>query len=75
MSKKQHVVPNSERGGWDVRGAGNSRATSHHNTKSEAIDAGREIAKNQSSELLIHKRDGKIAERNSYGNDPNPPKG
>jgi hypothetical protein len=28
-----------------------------HSTQSEAIDAGREIARNQGSELLVHGRD------------------
>lgn len=71
--KNQHVVPHEE--GWAVRGAGNSRATSVHETQAEAIERGREIAQNQSSELLIHGRNGQIRERDSYGNDPFPPKG
>ena len=73
MSKNQHVVPNGD--GWAVRGAGSSRATSVHQTQQEAIRAAREIAKNQQSELFIHNREGQIRERNSYGNDPHPPKG
>lgn len=73
MSKNQHVVPNGD--GWAVRGAGNNRATSIHQTQQEAIQAAREIAKNQQSELFIHNREGQIRERNSYGNDPHPPKG
>ena len=60
---------------WAVRGEGNERATSVHDTQQEAIDAGREIAENQGIELLIHGRDGQIRERNSYGNDPFPPRG
>lgn len=74
MTKKnQHVVPYD--GAWAVRGAGNSRATSVHDTQAEAINAAREIARNQQSELLIHGRDGQIRERDSFGNDPFPPKG
>jgi hypothetical protein len=70
----QHVVPHS--GGWAVRGEGNSRVTSTHDTQREAIDAGREIARNQHGELLIHGRNGQIRERDSVGNnDPYPPKG
>ena len=33
-----------------------------------------EIAKNQNTELFVHRQDGTIRNRNSYGNDPNPPK-
>ena len=74
MSKKnQHVVPRN--GQWAVVGAGNGRATSIHNTQQDAIDTAREIARNQETELLIHGRNGKIRERDSYGNDPHPPKG
>lgn len=74
MSKKnQHIVPHED--GWAVRGEGNQRVTSIHDTQQEAIRAGRDIARNQSSELLIHGENGRIRERNSYGDDPFPPKG
>ena len=74
MSKKnQHVVPHGD--DWAVKGAGNSRATSIHSTQHEAINRGREIAQNQKAELLIHGENGRIREKNSYGNDPYPPKG
>lgn len=74
MSKKnQHVVPHS--GGWAVKGAGNQKASSVHPTQREAIGAARDIARNQGSEMLIHGENGRIRERNTYGNDPFPPKG
>ncbi|MFT7292888.1 MAG: hypothetical protein ACI87Q_000734 [Pseudohongiellaceae bacterium] len=72
-SKDQHVVPHQE--GWAVKGAGNQRATSVHGTQQQAIDAGREIARNQQTELVIHRRDGSIRDKDSHGNDPFPPKG
>jgi uncharacterized protein YdaT len=71
--KNQHVV--QREGQWAVRGEGNSRDTSLHNTQAEAARAAREIAQNQKSEVLIHGRDGRIRERDSYGHDPHPPKG
>lgn len=74
MSKKnQHVVPHED--GWAVRGAGNSRATAVHDTQAQAIEHAREIAQNQHTELFVHGRDGRIRERDSFGNDPFPPKG
>lgn len=74
MSKKgQHVVPN--KGEWSVKKAGASRASSTHATQAEAIKAATKVARNQKTELYIHGRDGRIRERNSYGNDPHPPKG
>lgn len=71
--KNQHVVPRANE--WAVRGAGNSRDTSHHSTQAEAERAARGIAIKQKSEVLIHGENGRIRERNSYGNDPFPPKG
>lgn len=71
--KSHHVVPNPD-GGWDVKRGGASRASTHHDTKREAIDRGREISRNQNTEFRIHNRDGKIARSDSHGNDPCPPK-
>lgn len=75
MTKKnnQHIVPHQD--GWAVKGANNRRATSVHRTQTEAINAGRSIAINQKSELLIHNTEGRIRQKNSYGNDSYPPKG
>lgn len=74
MSKKsQHVVPH--KGGWAVKGAGNKKATSVHTTQGEAITAARQTAIRQESEMLIHGRNGRIRERNTYGDDPFPPRG
>jgi uncharacterized protein YdaT len=72
MSKKQHVVQRQD--GWAVRGENNSRDTSHHRTQGEAIDAARDIARNQRTEVVIHDRQGRIRDSDSYGNDPVPPR-
>lgn len=71
--RNQHVVPHED--GWAVRGAGSTRASSVHQTQQEAIQAAREIAQNQRTELFIHGRDGRIRERDSHGGDPFPPSG
>ena len=73
MGRNQHVVPHAGR--WAARGAGNQRVTKITRTQREAIDIAREIARNQESELLIHRPNGQIRDRDSYGNDPYPPKG
>ena len=72
MGKNQHIVPHPN--GWAVKGAGNSRATSVHKTQKDAIAAGREIAIKQKSENVIHGRNGRIRDKDSYGNDPCPPR-
>lgn len=71
--KNQHVVPHEN--GWAVKGEGNTKATVVTQTQKEANKAATEIAKNQGSEVLIHGENGRIRERNSYGNDPYPPRG
>lgn len=73
MSKKnQHVVPTKD--GWGVKGAGNSKNTANTDTQKQAIDIAKGIAKNQKSEVVIHGKNGKIRDKDSYGNDPNPRK-
>lgn len=72
-SKNQHVVPHKD--GWAVKGEGNCRATSVQPTQKKAIDVAREIAQNNLAEMVIHGRDGQIRAKDSYGNDPFPPKG
>ncbi|MEK0317760.1 DUF2188 domain-containing protein [Cohnella sp. 56] len=69
----QHVVPHDK--GWAVKGEGNTRATRVTDTKREAIDAARKIAKNQGAELVVHDREGTIRTKDSHGHDPYPPKG
>ena len=73
MKKNQHVVPHDD--GWAVKGEGNQRVSSIHSTQSQAIEAARQTAINNKSEMLIHGRNGQIRERNTYGKDPYPPKG
>lgn len=73
MSKNQFVVRNGDK--WGVRGEGNERLTRSFDTQREAIDHGRDIARNQGSELRIQGRNGQFREAWSYGNDPYPPKG
>jgi hypothetical protein len=69
-----HVVPNPK-GGWDLKRGGGDRASSHHETKREAVDAGRRVSRTQGTELRIHNKDGRIAGGDSHGGDPYPPKG
>lgn len=73
MGKNQHVVPHN--GVWAVRGEGNSRVTSTHRTQSDAVSAARSTAIHQGSEVVIHRPNGQIRDKNSYGNDPFPPRG
>lgn len=71
--KNQHVVPHEN--GWAVKGEGNQKATSIHSTQQQAIDVAINIARNQQSELVIHRPNGRIRDKDSHGKDPFPPKG
>ena len=70
--KNQHVVPSGDQ--WAVRGENNSRVTGYYPTQSDAIGSARNIAINQRSEVVIHRPNGEFRDRDSYGNDPHPPK-
>lgn len=74
MSKNQHVTKHPG-GGWQVKGAGNTRATVRTSTQKQAIKIARSIAINQKSELIVHGTNGQIRAKSSFGNDPYPPKG
>lgn len=74
MGKNQHVTHRQD-GNWQVKGEGNNKATNITKTQKEAINYARNIAINQKSEVVIHRMNGKIRDKNSYGNDPFPPKG
>ena len=72
--KEHHIVYNSERGGWDVKRDGAERASVHVDTKADAIRIGREISRNQGTEMITHLMNGKIQSADSHGNDPCPPR-
>jgi hypothetical protein len=72
-SRKVHVTPRGDR--WAVERDNAGRASSLHDTQAEAERAGRVTARREGVEFLLHGRDGRIRERDSYGNDPCPPRG
>jgi uncharacterized protein DUF2188 len=67
MKNNVHVIPGDA--GWDVKVEGGER-TSHFSTQREAVEAGRELARGNRSEHIVHGRDGRIRQRDSYGRDP-----
>lgn len=71
--KTHHVVPN-QKGGWSVKKGGSSKASKTFDTKKSATDYGRQVSKNQKSELVVHKKDGRIHRSDSHGKDPIPPR-
>jgi hypothetical protein len=63
QNANQHDIPHE--GGWAAKDEGNSRSTSVHSTRQAAIDAAREVGRNQGGEILINGRNCRICERDS----------
>ena len=72
MGKNQWVSPRES--GWAVRGENNTKDTKLFRTQAEARDYARQIAINQRSEVIVQGRNGMIRSKDSYGNDPHPPR-
>ncbi|MBK6973133.1 MAG: DUF2188 domain-containing protein [Sterolibacteriaceae bacterium] len=67
-----HIVQRDN--GWGTLREGGQRATQVFDTQAQAVQAGRQMARQGQSEILIHGQDGRIRARDSYGNDPCPPR-
>ena len=74
-SKSNYWTSKRNDGKWSVKKEGASRASSTHGTQQEAWNEARRLACGSGSEAFLKGMDGKIRARNSYGNDPFPPKG
>lgn len=72
MNNDKHVVPYNDK--WAVRVPGASRVSSIHDTQQDAIKSAIPGARRAGSEVVIHGRDGRIRDKDSYGNDSCPPR-
>ena len=73
MAKKDiHVVPHDE--GWATMKEGAERAGSIFDNKADALEQAREQARRERVDVIIHGRNGRIQDSDSYGNDPFPPR-
>ncbi|MEO6151938.1 MAG: DUF2188 domain-containing protein [Croceibacterium sp.] len=70
MARDTHRVMPHKNGGWQVKRDGGKRASHLTETKAEAEKIGREISRNQGTELTIHTKDGTISSSDSHGSDP-----
>jgi hypothetical protein len=64
-TKSVHVVPSVD-GGWSVKKEGADRASKRFPTKDAAESWGRMQSIKERSGLVIHRRDGTVAEKASY---------
>jgi hypothetical protein len=76
MSNKNNYWTSPRRDGtWSVKKVDANRASSIHSTQADAWKETRRLARGEGSEAFLQGKDGKIRARNSYGNDPFPPRG
>jgi hypothetical protein len=68
------VEPRSD-GRWARQKQGTRRASSLHTSQAAAIKAGRAQARREHTELIVKGEDGRVRERESFGNDPRSKKG
>jgi hypothetical protein len=71
MAKAHHVVPRID-GRWSVRQTGASRASRVFTTQADAVSYARAQAQKESGELYIHRQDGTVRSRDSYGREASP---
>ena len=69
MGKNVFVGPHTG-GGWQIKKAGNAKASVVAETQGELVPRARAMAKRERSELIIQGRNGAIREKDSEGNDP-----
>ena len=60
-----HVVPNGN--GWATRREGSNSITSRHRTQTAAEGSAKSIARREHGEVITHRPDGKIRDRDSFG--------
>lgn len=74
MPKKNiHTVFNSDRKMWETKKEGQEKPLSSSHKKETAMEKSVVEAKKAEVEHVIHNKDGKISDKDSYGKDPNPP--
>lgn len=62
--RSQHVVPRDKK--WAVRKTGSDRVTRKFDTKEEAIQVARKLARKQKTIVYIFGSNGQISKRESY---------
>ncbi len=69
-----HVVPRRKDARWNVKKEGGAKPSAVCDTKEQAIEAARGFAQNLPwSQVVVHKKDGKIANEFNYGTAPAAP--
>ncbi len=74
--KTYHLSYDEDMESWKIEYEGADFPFSLHPTKEEALEAGRELARQQAPSLLVvHRMDGSVQNEYTYDEDPYPPSG
>jgi len=68
-SQRIHIVPHEQ--GWAIKREGQDKVQSTFATQKEAIDAGRDMARDDEVDLVVHRQDGTFRNVLTYTNDMN----
>ena len=74
-NKKNYWTQQRPDGKWESKREGATRASKVTDVQADAWSHSKQKAKEAKGEAFLKGRNGKIRERNTYGNDPHPPKG
>jgi uncharacterized protein DUF2188 len=74
MARRSHDVHVSKQGPSSWKVTQDRERLSTHRTQANAIQRGTSEAKRDGVDLVTHGRDGRIRSKDSYGNDPLPPR-
>ena len=74
MAKENIHVLYRKDGMWEVKREHREKPSAVFDNKEKAIKEGRRAAKKDKVEFIIHNSKNQIARKDSYGNDPYPPK-
>jgi len=66
-AQRIHIVPHDQ--GWALKREGESKIESVHSTQQAAIDAGRDLARHDESDIVVHRQDGTFRAVLTYTND------
>lgn len=66
-AQRIHIVPHEQ--GWALKREGEAKLQSVHSTQAAAIDAGRDLARQDESDLVVHRQDGTFRNVLTYTNE------
>lgn len=67
-NERIHIVPHDQ--GWALKREGSTKIESEHKTQQEALDAGRDLARKDEADIVVHRQDGTFRNVLTFTSDP-----